>query len=194
MNEQEARLLFGLEAGFEADELQDALEMQLFELKRFFTSRAPVEKLFRSRLEKLKKFSEALDVLDPAYEPGFDENFPEVDFASDDILVVFQHYQQQNRSLKTALSQSTDPAEIYRLTEALLSLEKQYAGLWAVEGVTDKDALVSKESDPMEILEAVKAFREKGGTSFDALKKSQNQAPEALVNEMKRLSLLFFKY
>ena len=46
----------------------------------------------------------------------------------------------------------------------------------------------------MEILEAVKAFREKGGTSFDALKKSQNQAPEALVNEMKRLSLLFFKY
>ena len=96
--------------------------------------------------------------------------------------------------MKTALSQSTDPAEIYRLTEALLSLEKQYAGLWAVEGVTDKDALVSKESDPMEILEAVKAFREKGGTSFDALKKSQNQAPEALVNEMKRLSLLFFKY
>ncbi|MGV3632493.1 MAG: hypothetical protein ACO1O6_14895 [Bacteroidota bacterium] len=194
MTEKEALALFGLEADADTGALQDALDEHLFELKRFFTTRAPIEKLFRSRLDKLRKYSAALQILNPEYECADDAEKEEPGFVSEDILDVFQAYQQQNRKLKTGITQSSDPAEIHLLTEALIRLEKSYASLWAIEGISEDQLLVSKESDPMEILAAIKAFRGKGGNSFDDLKKSENTAPEALQNEMKRLSLLFFKY
>lgn len=197
MTEKEALALLGLEAGpdgirYGDDELQDALEEQLFELKRFFISRAPIRKLFQSRLDKLEKIHQALEVLAPDFD--FSYNLPVVSFPeSGNILEVFQAYQQENRRLKTGISQSANPLDIHALAERLLALEKAYAEKWAIEPKGEK-TLVSKESDPMEILGAIKAFREKGGKSFEDLKKEENTAPRALINEMKRLSLLFFRY
>lgn len=193
MTEKEALTLFGLEAGFESDELQDALEEQLFELKRFFISRAPIRKLFQSRLDKLGKIHLALKVLQADF--GFSSNMPAFAFPnSEDILEVFQIYQQENRALKTGIAQSANPLEITVLAERLLMLEKAYAEKWALEPKEEEETLVSRESDPMEILAAIKAFRAKGGKSFKDLEKAENTVPETLINEMKRLSLLFFRY
>ncbi|MCE3296234.1 MAG: hypothetical protein K0R65_1948 [Crocinitomicaceae bacterium] len=194
MTGKEALALLGLEEGSDAADLADALDEQLFEPKRFFTSRAPVRKLFQSRLDKLQKIRLAVEALDPAFVFTGKSPVTGISLQSDNILDVFRLYQQENRRLKTAITQSADPMEIYALTEALLELEKQYASKWVCDTAADEKTLVSKESDPMEILAAIKAFRDAGGNSFTDLKKSEIQAPEALLNEMKRLSLLFLKY
>jgi hypothetical protein len=46
----------------------------------------------------------------------------------------------------------------------------------------------------MEILEGIKIYQQNGGINFHQLKKLENNPPEILIQEMKRLSLLFKKY
>lgn len=194
MTEKEALDLLELESGFDKEDLTEAVEKHFFEFRRFFLTRVPLEKMFRFRLDKLKQISCALTVLDRDFRALYFSQ--ETDFALDyeDIYEVFQAYQRQNKQIKTRLMQSLHPDEIAFLAENLVQLEKVYASRWFSEEMCDETILVSKEPDPMEVLAAIKSFRGQGGTGFRDLLKMQNTAPAALINEMKRLSLLFWKY
>lgn len=190
MTKKEALLFFQLEADFDQDEFHDAKEVLLFELKNFFISRVPIQKLFQSRLDKLVKINEAQTSLE--IESGkFKSEKIDFSFESDDILETYKSYQKQNKILKKFISQSTEALEIKQFVHDLILLEKRYAEKWYDSKNLDESIIVSKERDPMEILSEIQNYE---GKTFTSLKKKQNSPSEILVNEMKRLSLLFYKY
>lgn len=190
MTKKEALFFFQLEADFDLDEFKDAKEDLLFELKTFFISRAPIEKLFHSRLKKLEKIHE-VEVALGIGNSEMKQKIKEFYFADDDILTTYQNYQMWNKSIKKEIFQSNEALEIYNLVVDLLLLEKMYAEQWFSPEILDETIIVSKERDPMEILSEIQNYQ---GKTFTSLKKTENSPSEILLNEMKRLSLLFYKY
>ncbi|MFN5418152.1 MAG: hypothetical protein ACK5B9_13930 [Flavobacteriia bacterium] len=190
MTEKEARVFLNLSADFDEDEIVEAQENLLFELKQFFLTRVPLRKLFQSRLEKLIKLEETFSVYKIEMQK-FKKIAMNFNFESDDILLVYNSYQAENKRLKSLISQSYIPSEVSFYVEQLIYLEKKYAQKWFSDSNLDENIIVSKEADAMELLESIKNYE---GKSFSALKKNENSPSETLLNEMKRLSLLAHKY
>ena len=190
MTVKEAEIFLKLGNDFDEDDIIDAQENLLFELKQFFLTRVPLQKLFQSRLDKLSKLEETYSVFQIEKE-NFAKNSLDLTFDSDDILSVYNSYQLENKRIKNFISQSNNPNEVCFYVQELILLEKKYAQKWFDEKFIDEGVVVSKELDPMELLASIKNF---SGKSFAALKKNQNSPSETLLNEMKRLSLLAHKY
>ncbi len=110
------------------------------------------------------------------------------------ILEIFKDFQKAKNELKRLISNAGSAEELVGLAEALVALEKENASHWEVALESEEDIIVSKEPDPMYLLEAIQAYRAKGGETFGQLKKLENNPPELLLQEMKRLSLLFKKF
>ena len=111
-----------------------------------------------------------------------------------EILANYLHFQEEKNRLKTKISNSENAFELVSWVKNLLELEKINAQHWFSEIEIDANILVSKEPNPMEILEGIKIYQQNGGFNFDQLKKLENNPPEILIQEMKRLSLFFKKY
>jgi hypothetical protein len=182
-----------LEDSFDEEDLIDLYEEKIFELKQYFLSKTPIFKLFESKLSKLEKIGKAYNFLN---NQTFELVEIDLDFIpiQDDVLSSYLHFQAQKNLLKTRISNSNDAFETILWVNQLLALEKSNAEIWFSEIEIDANILVSKEPNPMEILEGIKIFNQNGGTNFDQLKKLENNPPEILIQEMKRLSLLFKKY
>lgn len=190
MTREEALLFFG--GVTDEDELEDAYETQLFEYKQFFLSKAPIAKLFESRLRKLQKLADAYATLTSAPATGETHHFQVPESA--DILGTFQSFQKAKNELKRLISNTASAAALGTLAEALVSLEKENASRWSTALDDEADIIVSKEPDPMYLLEAIQAYRQQGGETFAQLKNLENNPPQVLIQEMKRLSLLFKKF
>lgn len=189
MTREEAQKYFN---GTGEDDLEDAYEEQLFEYKQFLLSKAPISKLYESRQKKLAKLGEAYELLMDRHTselPGM--NIPEI--ASPVIAEAYLAFQKAKNELKRQISNASSAWQLLQLSEALVALEKSNASLWAAE-TADDDVIVSREPDPMYLLEAIKTYRTSGGETFVQLKNLENNPPALLVQEMKRLSLLFKKF
>ncbi len=196
MTVQEAQIFLKLKencSAFTEDDLRDSKESFLFEHKSFFLSKAPIQKMFDSRLKKMCILKTALDVLKLDFKYDFEQK--EITFENgDSILQTFQNYNAIKQKLKISILNSENPLEIKYLVCQLIKLEKDYAKNWFLENCWDETILVSKELDPMEILKAIKEYEISAAKTFIDLKNNRNNPPELLISEMKRLSLLFKKY
>jgi len=193
MTKTEALHEFQLEDSFDEEDLIDLYEEKIFEFKQYFLSKTPIFKLFESKLSKLEKIGKAYNFLN---NQTFELVEIDLEFTSfqDDVLSSYLHFQAQKNQLKTRISNSNDAFETIHWVNQLVALEKSNAEIWFSEIEIDANILVSKEPNPMEILEGIKIFNQNGGMNFDQLKKLENNPPEILIQEMKRLSLLFKKY
>ena len=95
MTPKEAQIFLKLEADFSQEEISDAQENLLFELKQFFLTRVPIQKLFQSRLEKLMKLEEIFIVFE-IEQQKFTKITLDFEFDSDDLLDVYNAYQMEN--------------------------------------------------------------------------------------------------
>jgi hypothetical protein len=182
-----------LEDSFDEEDLIDLYEEKIFEFKQYFLSKTPIFKLFESKLSKLEKIGNAYKLLTNS-KVTFHETKLEFNGSQVEILANYLHFQEEKNRLKTKISNSENAFELVSWVKNLLELEKINAQHWFSEIEIDANILVSKEPNPMEILEGIKIYQQNGGFNFDQLKKLENNPPEILIQEMKRLSLLFKKY
>lgn len=193
MTKTEALHEFQLDDAFDEDDLIDLYEEKIFEFKQYFLSKTPIFKLFESKLSKLEKIGNAYSLL-TNINVEITETKLEFNDSQTEILANYLHFQEEKNRIKTKISNSDNAFELVSWVKNILELEKMNAEHWFSEIEIDANILVSKEPNPMEILEGIKIFNQNGGTNFDQLKKLENNPPEILIQEMKRLSLLFKKY
>jgi hypothetical protein len=193
MTKTEALHLFQLDDAFDEDDLIDLYEEKIFEFKQYFLSKTPIFKLFESKISKLEKVGNAYNIL-TNIKVEFTETKLEFNGSQAEILANYLHFQAEKNRMKTKISNSENASETIHWVHQLLDLEKINAKIWFSETEIDANILVSKEPNPMEILEGIKIYQQNGGINFHQLKKLENNPPEILIQEMKRLSLLFKKY
>lgn len=193
MTKTEALREFQLDDAFDEDDLIDIYEEKIFEFKQYFLSKTPIFKLFESKLSKLEKIGNAYSLLTNT-NVEFTETKLEFNGSQAEILANYLRFQEEKNRMKTKISHSENAFELVSWVKNLLELEKMNAEHWFSEIEIDANILVSKEPNPMEILERIKIYQQNGGFNFNQLKKLENNPPEILIQEMKRLSLLFKKY
>lgn len=170
---------------------QDAIDEILFVQKNYFLTKLAVAKLFEPKiklLNQLEEVAEAFSLKNELNKKGFlwEEN--------DELLPAYHFYYRLRNQLKQKLLQSPFSGEVAYYAELMCQYQKQYAAQWNVVNSDFTNVLVSQEPDPMLLLEALRQYQNNGGNSFAQLADKQNNPPEILLNEQKRLSLLFQKY
>lgn len=176
------------------EEIEELYEQEIFELKQFFLSRAPIAKLFKGRLNKLKKLQDAFELVDSSQvKRDFKFDFPK---ENDNLLNSYKAFQESKNKIRLQISNELNGSNIFQLVEILVNLEKHNAKHWSVNDDFEEDesVIVSKEPNPIDILNGIYAYQQLEGETFHQLKRNENNPPNVLIQEMKRLSLLFKKF
>lgn len=193
MNSPEAYHILQLANSADIEDVFDRYEEILFETKNYFIQKIAIEKLFSRKIAYLKEVEQAVFTL-----TNTTSNSPvkvEIQAIEEvEIQAQFKAFQAQKNKLKTQLFQSDSASEIREIANFLVKLEKENARVWAIEMEKDDSIIISKEPDPMQILEAIQDYQSHGGKTFMQLKNLENNPPQVLIHEMKRLSLLFKHY
>jgi len=175
----------------EGDDLEERYEELLFEDKQFFTTKAIVPKVFRARIEKIKKREEAFrrltsiatkESFEPAqllFETTSDLHQNYLNFQKDRALVMQQLYRAQECQVVIAL------------IEQLLNRYIAYLIPWQTNDEAETDGvIISKELDPTNLYNALKSFSEAGGINVNEIQTLFFNGKSLLETEVKRLSLL----
>ena len=175
----------------EDDDYIDLFEEKLFGIKQYLISKPIVSRLFRKQIEILRKLDNAaieLSILPVRSIPVVSGFYFE---GGDAILIAYLEFEELRSAYRLAVMRSHDPYGIAILTENLLRSHCAYLEMWphcTIE--TGQDVLIARESDPMELVAAIRACNELGIVNFEDLKSLPNEPHSALLNEWKRLSLL----
>lgn len=175
-------------------EIEELYEQEIFELKQFFLSRAPIAKLFKGRIEKLKKLQEAFEGANSNQAiTEFEILFPE---NAINLVDSYTNFQAAKNKIRLQISNELNGSNLLLLVHKLIDLEKNHAKHWSVldDIELDETVVVSKEPNPIDILNAINEYQQKGNETLEELKRNENNPPNVLIQEMKRLSLLFKKY
>lgn len=187
MTENELKIFFPFDKN---DDLDDLFEERLFEFKQFFIQKTIIPKVFEAKINKLLKIEQAYNIIKNNHQQKFSitikvENSFDIE---QNILTVFNRYQIQKNDIKSKLQQSQSTIEIIQNVRALILLNKFYLDKW-VDVPTDNEIVISRETDPMELLKAIQEFSRKGGINFVDISEKINICPDILIIESKRLSL-----
>lgn len=191
MTPKEAALFLKLE---DLDDVQDRWEEELFDIKRFFLISTPIPKVFISKLTRLKKYLEAYEVLSGNEIPEATEYMKneEVSF-SDDVELAFHELHKQRTRFKQLIHATDNPYTIECIVKEWLSIEGDYLLKWkfSESKALEVEVVLSKEPDPMELLEAIKQWKSSADLStFQQLHTDFSFLPKKLKIEVKRLTLL----
>jgi len=173
------------------DELDDAFEHLFFEHKQFFLHKVPVRKLVESRISKLEKAFLAYSSYTGIQENDVQFESFKYAFLEENLLDLFQAFQVAKTHFYLRFQQATAVNEFVFHLRAFTEMYYAYASNF--QGVFEVDASirVSVENNPMMILNGIKEYESRAGTTLNQLKNFENEPPEILIHEMKRLSLLF---
>ncbi|HLU88058.1 MAG TPA: hypothetical protein VKZ44_09910 [Taishania sp.] len=190
MTLQEAKLFFPFE---EADDLDDLYAERLFEYKQFFISKTPIRKVFESKLVKLKQMHDAYCLLTnmPIVEVE-NKQYNVVQF-SDELKSAFSEWERLKSQVKQELTIANHALQLIQTISWYLSIVDTYRLKWYTEELIEVEIdQLSKDPDPMEILQAINDFEQSGGKTFEDILKMRSNI--YLLKEMKRLSLLVKNY
>lgn len=190
MTLKEAQLFFPYQ---ESDDLTDLMDERLFEYKQFFLSKTPIRKVFEAKLDKLRQLNEAYLTLTQAAS-NYKISVPQesVNF-SDEVLTAFKQWETYKSQFKQQLMTAFEAHRIEEVVINFLVVVDAYRLKWETNHEIEVEIeTLSKDADPMYVLEAIKAFNLQGGIYFHDIVKLGNNS--FLLKEMKRLSLLSKKY
>jgi hypothetical protein len=173
------------------DELEDAFETYFFTEKQFFIRKVPVRKLVESRSKKLQKANNLY--LEHTQEVNKNKTIKPIEFSFElsNLGELFQEFNRVKADYFSLFYQCKSVEEYLQYLNHFCQFYYAFAGKFTIELNTDEHILVSQEKDPMELLHAIREYEAKGGKSLIQLKNLENEPPEMLIHEMKRLSLLF---
>lgn len=182
------RLFFPYE---ENDDWEERYEELLFEDKQFFTTRVIVPKVFRARLEKIKKREAAFRRMSGIAQS---ESLPKIEFetfSAENLKSIYLSFQKDKAVLFQQLYKAQECATVVFLIEKLLEHFLRYAANWKLSTLNDaNEILLSKELDPSELYAALNAFDQAGGESVNEIETLFFEGKNQLLTEAKRLSLL----
>lgn len=175
----------------ELDAIREGIAEELFEIKKFALTKTPILKMYQKRIERLEELSEMQQDLFPD-EVVEARELPGIQLRNENVKSLFQSYFAAKNELKHRISNTNSLNEMRKLLMSSCSLER-LMGKYFSE-IDGGEVVVSKEPDPMEINQAVNYLDELNLRLLEDVKNNLNKVPNNLLNEFKRLSLLFNKY
>jgi hypothetical protein len=185
MTNKEALAILGIA---NPDEVEDAFEERLFELKQYFLTKPLISKLYRSQTEKIVRVSQA------AYHFGLEGHQGSLVISASlinftgEIAHDYLAFEKHRSSFKERLMKTSDGVRIAQLVDQLLIIQEEYLALWPE--IKGEGVILGKEPDPMELLSGIKELQKIGIYRFEQLSNQTLEIPIVLLNEWKRLSLL----
>lgn len=196
MTHSEAKTLLMIEQTISTDNsvvLTEAYEQQLFDFKKFFTSKVVMYSTFSSRLKKLQNVEEACKVLGVAVDDGMLTAINPPVF-TEAILQTFLAYQQYKSSCYQQLYAAQSPKNVHYIVSNLLSVTHQFYRCWIPTlPVPSPPPLLSQEMDSMEVLAQLKEAENEGIHTFEQLAQAKVERLANLQREASRFYLLHQK-
>ncbi len=181
MDKAEAKLYFQAN-----EDLREQYEEQLFGFKQYFLQKSPLTKLYHSKLQKLKLLNEAYEAVGGKLNAAMplDSEFQ----FSDEVEEAFHLYHKNRNTILRELIALENGKELEQLILSYLSLYRVYATMWRLSGdLNPEGILISKEPDPMILLQAIKENSSGKRLTFDEVRSGKISGE--LINEAKRLTL-----
>ena len=188
MKEKEIQLYF---PHTKDDNIDDIYDEKLFEFKQFFLNKPTIPKVFKAKIEKIKKFETAFRELKKQTNKLTENkhsNYSQLKTEGVNILETFNNYQKTKNQFKLLILNANNSTALIEVIENLMEITFDYLHKWPYIKNEEK-IILSKEPNPMDILSSVKEFNLKGGFEFADIIKLQNKCPKLLQLESKRLSL-----
>lgn len=190
MQEEEEYYEFTLD---ELKEIKEGIREEIFEIKQFIIGKAPIFKLYSSRIKRVEELSAIQKDLFPQDVISPKEQKPILPYEGNDLLSLFNVYFGNKNQLKQQFSASKSLDELSLLMNEMCQNEKTFACLFQLPEM-EEGKIVSKELDPMDILQSVKEAAENGIRTLDDVQNKRNELPYILNGEIKRLLLLGRKF
>ena len=188
MKEKEIQLYF---PHTKDDNIDDIYDEKLFEFKQFFLNKPTIPKVFKAKIEKIKKFETAFRELKKQTNKLTENkhsNYSQLKTEGVNILETFNNYQKTKNKFKLLILNANNSTALIEVIENLMEITFDYLHKWPYIKNEEK-IILSKEPNPMDILSSIKEFNLKGGFEFADIIKLQNKCPKLLQLESKRLSL-----
>jgi hypothetical protein len=184
-----------LEDEFEPDDLNDAFDICIYELKKVFCTSIALKELFDAKLNHFQKIVNAYNSL-ASTSIFFDlENITQqlTENFTGNILETFDQYSKKRNEicLKITATSIKDLNKFPILANKLCLLEKGYSSLWQSSFENNKiDVAMSKIPDPMEIRKALKNMQTLGIFTFNELSNEKTIQDVVIKTELNRRILI----
>lgn len=185
MNPEEIYSILRIE---DLSEAADALEMEVFELKKSILTKPLLRQTLKSKIVRLEKLSEVAEELELQAEEKITFGFDPV--KTDGVLELWSEYMKAKSSWKKAFSQSIAPKSVIALLGLGLEMELAFSQQFKASDWIEEDPVFGVEPDPMLIQNGLKQASEKGLHTFEDLEKNKSELQKELLLAIKRLSLL----
>lgn len=169
-------------------EVADALEMEVFELKKSILAKPLLRQTLRSKILRLQKLSEIVTELELQAEEQTPFKYDQV--KTDEVLDLWSAYMKAKSNWKRLFSQSTAPESVIALLEQGLEMELFFSEQFRAFDWIEEDPVFGVEPDPMLIQNGLKQASERGFHTFEDLQKNKGELQKELLLAIKRLSLL----
>lgn len=169
----------------DTESIEEQYETMLFQWKQYFVNRFPISKLYASKAIQLSYYEEAYSVLTgEVHKPEmvhFDQNFP------GSLKEAFLHFEKERSRFRQALYSCNSISQIMTLIGVFPAFAATYASYWEFNHQSLEGIMVSKEFDPMALLDALKDAETLGVITSKDISKLPDD--HLVVRESKRLSL-----
>lgn len=171
------------------DEVEEAVEMELFELKKSILAKPLLRLTLKSkfvRLDLLAQMAESRQL----YKNDEPLQFSYDLATSDEVLILWESYMKAKSQWKMAFTQTQAPRSLIGILEEGLSMERTFSEQFKALSWTDEEPVFGIEPDPMLIQNGLKQASRKGWRTFADLEKNKSELEKDLLLAIKRLSLL----
>lgn len=171
------------------DEVEDALESELFEIRKSILAKPLLRLTLKSRLARLTVLAKIAEDRQLFREPQvfrFVYDAPKTESA----LSLWESYMRARSQWKMVFTQTQAPIGLTTILEEGLKMELEFASKFPVSDWTEEEPVFGVEPDPMLIQNGLKKAAEKGWITFFDLEKNKSQLEKDLLLALKRLSLL----
>jgi hypothetical protein len=173
----------------DSSEIEDALELEVFELKKAILAKPLLRQTLKSKFLRLKllgNIAESQGLMSNEFEVGFHvESLETVE-----ALKLWESYMRAKSYWKAIFSQGHYPQQIELILEEGLKMELYFTNQFPPLNWTDEEPVFGIEPDPMLIQNGLKSAFEKGWLTFADLEKNKSELKKDLLLALKRLSLL----
>lgn len=171
------------------DEVEDALETELFEIRKSILAKPLLRLTLKSKLARLNVLAKIAEDRQLFREPPvfqFVYDAPKTESA----LSLWESYMRVRSQWKMVFTQTQSPIGLTAFLEEGLKMELEFASKFPVSDWTEEEPVFGTEPDPMLLQNGLKKAAEKGWITFSDLEKNKNGLEKDLLLALKRLSLL----
>jgi hypothetical protein len=173
----------------ELSEVADALETELFEVKKAILAKPLLRLTLKSKLTRLAQLERVAED-----QQLFRENetipFTYQLVQSDEVLVLWETYMKAKSHWKMVFTRTQTPKGIAFVLEEGLKMEAAFAEQFRDLNWIDEEPVFGTEPDPMLVQNGLKQAAQNGWLTFAELEKNKSELEKGLLLAIKRLSLL----